>query len=215
MLWASYPRNLTRSRLSLPTVAWGSLWRVTLGCLWWIRLDTMLAVARLLSYFASGYEIRPWGKSGLPLAGHKSSSAPAIVSPFTHISYLDTTTTARTNQGNTLIFIFRQGINMRSEIFASLLALAAPALAGREETVKVSHLSVHKVGSPVGTTIESVSFKLNGDNVKNLKCSASNFAFPSPIKIFPCGDSDYSFALFAGEDGVEFATMLYHDVGDS
>ncbi|KAH6988554.1 hypothetical protein EDB80DRAFT_171202 [Ilyonectria destructans] len=104
---------------------------------------------------------------------------------------------------------------MRSEIFASLLALAAPALAGRGERIKVSHLSVHKEGSPVGTTIESVSFKLNGDNAKDLECSASNFAFPSPIVIFPCGDSDYSFALFAGEDGVDFATMVYHDVGDS
>ncbi|KAH7127267.1 hypothetical protein EDB81DRAFT_808997 [Dactylonectria macrodidyma] len=104
---------------------------------------------------------------------------------------------------------------MLSKIFASLLALAAPGLAGREEGVKVSHLSVHKVGSPIGATIESVSFKLNGDNAKNLECSASNFAFPEPIKIFPCGDSDYSFALFAGEDGVDFATMVYHDVGDS
>ncbi|RFU73386.1 major allergen alt [Trichoderma arundinaceum] len=103
---------------------------------------------------------------------------------------------------------------MRSETFAPLLALATSVLAGREERVKVSNLSVHKVGSPVGATIESISFRLSGDNAKDLECSASNFAFPEPIEMFPCGDSGYAFALFAGEDGVDFATMVYHDVGD-
>ncbi|KAI9170561.1 major allergen alt [Paramyrothecium foliicola] len=105
---------------------------------------------------------------------------------------------------------------MRTEIIASLLALAAPALASdHAETVYVSDLNIHKHGSPVGDTIKSVSFKLNGADAKDLECSSSHaFAFPSPVAIFRCGNSDYSFAIFEGENGADFATMLYHDVGD-
>lgn len=105
---------------------------------------------------------------------------------------------------------------MRSVIVTPLLALAVPAMAGGVETVQVSDLKVHRQGSPVGDTIESVSFRLNGANAKNLLCSTkTEFDFPEPIEIFPCGKSDYSFALFEGENGADFATMIYHDVGDS
>jgi hypothetical protein len=101
--------------------------------------------------------------------------------------------------------------NMRTEIVASFLALAAPVLASAEETVTVSGLTIHKVGSPIKTTIKSVSFKLNGDDADNLECSSSaEFIWPE-VEIFQCGSSNYSFALFEGKG--EFATMLYHDIG--
>ncbi|KAL6884756.1 hypothetical protein GGI43DRAFT_426707 [Trichoderma evansii] len=70
---------------------------------------------------------------------------------------------------------------------------------GWEALVIVSGLSVHKQGSLVGVEIESVSFKLNGDDAQDLECSAKNVAFPVPDDILRC----------------EFSVMVYYDVGDS
>ncbi|KAF4957448.1 hypothetical protein FGADI_3084 [Fusarium gaditjirri] len=103
---------------------------------------------------------------------------------------------------------------MRAALSTTFLAFAGQALAGRGEKVTVSDLTIHKVGSPVGLTIESVSFKLNGKNAKNLKCAAEDVAFPEPDDLYPCGKSDYAFTLWAGEEGEEFSIMVYHDVGD-
>ncbi|RGP73159.1 major allergen alt [Fusarium longipes] len=102
---------------------------------------------------------------------------------------------------------------MRASL-CTAITLAASALAAKE-SVTVSKLSIHSVGSPVGTRIESVSFVLNGDDAENLKCSAKNVAFPIPDKFYPCGDSDYSFTLWEGEKGAKFRVMVYHDVGDA
>ncbi|KAF4452361.1 major allergen alt [Fusarium austroafricanum] len=103
---------------------------------------------------------------------------------------------------------------MRSAFSTAFLAFAAQALAGGEERVKVSDLTIHKIGSPFGPTIESVSFKLNGEDAKDLKCAAENVAFPKPSDNLPCGKSDYSFTLWEGQEGEEFRIMVYHDVGD-
>ncbi|KAK6714769.1 hypothetical protein QX201_005621 [Fusarium graminearum] len=94
------------------------------------------------------------------------------------------------------------------------ITLAAGALAAKEK-VTVSKLSIHSVGSPVGTSIKSVSFVLNGDDADNVKCSAKNVAFPVPDDILSCGDSNYAFTLWEGEKGAKFRVMVYHDVGDS
>jgi hypothetical protein len=102
---------------------------------------------------------------------------------------------------------------MRASL-CTALTFAASALAAKE-SVTVSKLSIHSIGSPVGVKIESVSFVLNGDDAKNLKCSAKDVSFPIPDEIYPCGDSNYSFTLWEGEKGAKFRVMIYHDVGDS
>ncbi|KAM0346336.1 hypothetical protein ACHAPU_005767 [Fusarium lateritium] len=108
---------------------------------------------------------------------------------------------------------------MRPAVFAALTAFVTGTLAA-EEKVTVSDLSIHVEGSPVGDTIDSISFKLNGAKAKNLKCSAKDFAFPEPVTFHSCGKSDYSFTLWpggheVGVHGQDFRIMIYHDVGDS
>ncbi|KAH7205209.1 hypothetical protein BKA60DRAFT_600033 [Fusarium oxysporum] len=83
-----------------------------------------------------------------------------------------------------------------------------------EETVKISDLSIHKVGRHVGVDIDKMSFKLTSKDTQNL-CSAKNIAFPVPHDILPCGESKYSFALWPGQHGAQFRVMIHHDVGDS
>ncbi|KAF5025725.1 hypothetical protein F66182_2192 [Fusarium sp. NRRL 66182] len=107
---------------------------------------------------------------------------------------------------------------MRTEVYTALIAFITGSLAGgrgREESVTLSDLSIHKLGSPVGLRIESVSFKISGADAENLECSAKNVAFPVPDTFLSCGKSDYAFTLRPGDHGEEFSLMIYHDVGDS
>ncbi|KAF5658693.1 major allergen alt [Fusarium heterosporum] len=112
---------------------------------------------------------------------------------------------------------------MRPAVYAALTAFVTGSLAGShggEEKVTVSGLSIHVEGSPVGDTIESIEFRLNGASAKNLKCFAKDFAFPEPVTFHSCGKSDYSFTLWpggheVGVHGQDFRVMIYHDVGDS
>ncbi|KAF4963115.1 hypothetical protein FSARC_8828 [Fusarium sarcochroum] len=101
---------------------------------------------------------------------------------------------------------------MRTAIYTTLFAFIGYGLA--EETVTISDLSIHKQGTPAGLKIESVSFKVNGIDADNLDCSATSVAFPEPDERRPCGETHYSFTLWAGEKE-EFSIMVYHDVGDS
>lgn len=103
---------------------------------------------------------------------------------------------------------------MRTAVFATLAAFVTGSIA-RGETVTLSKLSIHRQGSPVGDTIESISFKIDGADAKGLRCSAKEFPFPEPVKIHGCGNSDYAFSLWPGEHGADFQVMIYHDVGDS
>ncbi|KAJ3534046.1 hypothetical protein NM208_g7711 [Fusarium decemcellulare] len=64
---------------------------------------------------------------------------------------------------------------MRTAVYATLIAFITQTLAGKEESVTVSDLSIHKEGSPVGVEIESVSFKVSGADADNLECSATNY----------------------------------------
>ena len=95
-------------------------------------------------------------------------------------------------------------------LFAGVAAAANEARAG-SETVNITDLSVRKT-SGEATTIQSVSFKLNG----NLACEASNPAFPSD-SIACGGESGYSFALVAGTpaDQSEFGLRLSRDTGSA
>ncbi|KAH7233715.1 hypothetical protein BKA59DRAFT_504513 [Fusarium tricinctum] len=104
---------------------------------------------------------------------------------------------------------------MRTAVFATLAAFVTGSMASGKETVTLSKLSIHRQGSPVGDTIESISFKIDGADAKGLRCSAKDFPFPEPVKIQGCGNSDYAFSLWPGEHGADFRVMIYHDVGDS
>ena len=102
-----------------------------------------------------------------------------------------------------------------STVLTSLGLQQAQAGYGREEEVTISDVKIHKIGSPVGTTIPSISFKINGDDANDLECSGADLPWPEPNDITRCGDSNYAFLLWPGEDGIEFGMMIYHDVGDA
>jgi hypothetical protein len=104
---------------------------------------------------------------------------------------------------------------MRTTTFIGFLAPTLAGVWGMEETVKISDLSIHKLGRHVAVDIDKMSFNLTGKDAQNLKCSAKNIAFPVPHDILPCGESKYSFALWPGEHGGQFRVMVHHDVGDS
>lgn len=88
---------------------------------------------------------------------------------------------------------------------------------GAEETVTVSSVRLHKLGSPVDVKIPSLSFKLSGNDADGLECSAADVSWPEP-GFNRCGNSKYSFALLSGTSigngDHEFNLMIYHDVGD-
>ncbi|CAH0045614.1 unnamed protein product [Clonostachys solani] len=88
---------------------------------------------------------------------------------------------------------------------------------GAEETVTVSSVRLHKLGSPVDVKIPSLSFKLSGNDADGLECSAADVSWPEP-GFNRCGNSKYSFALLSGTSigngDHEFYLMIYHDVGD-
>ncbi|KAI9901062.1 hypothetical protein N3K66_002879 [Trichothecium roseum] len=91
-------------------------------------------------------------------------------------------------------------------------ALLAGVAAAATENVDISDLTVRKTsGEP--TTIQSVSFKLKGDDADGLACEASNPAFPS--EVITCGESKYRFVISAGEpaDESEFGLRVYHELG--
>lgn len=91
-------------------------------------------------------------------------------------------------------------------------ALFAGVAAAATENVDISDLTVRKTsGEP--TTIQSVSFKLKGDDADGLACEASNPAFPS--EVITCGESKYRFVISAGEpaDESEFGLRIYHELG--
>lgn len=86
--------------------------------------------------------------------------------------------------------------------------------AGRVETVTINDLTINKVGSPVGTTIPSISFILDREDTTNFECTANDLSWPESSDIFACSDPSYSFLLWPGEK-TEFGVMIYHDVGDA
>ncbi|CAG9983769.1 unnamed protein product [Clonostachys byssicola] len=88
---------------------------------------------------------------------------------------------------------------------------------GAEETVTVSSVRLHKLGSPVDVKIPSLSFELSGNEADGLECSATDVSWPKPGFNW-CGNSKYSFALLSdtsiSNDDHKFNLMIYHDVGD-
>lgn len=97
---------------------------------------------------------------------------------------------------------------------SAIVAALAAQTASASEEVSITGLSIRKHGSPVGDKFPSANFTLNAANAKDLDCSATDFSFPEPTGILPCGDSDYSFVFLPGSAGVEFSIMVYHNVGD-
>lgn len=62
-------------------------------------------------------------------------------------------------------------------------------------------------------TIQSVYFKLSGENATDLVCETG--AIPSlPAPVVTCGDSDYRFGMLAPANGTtEFGIAVYHQTG--
>ncbi|KAI1397507.1 hypothetical protein F4819DRAFT_471889 [Hypoxylon fuscum] len=97
-------------------------------------------------------------------------------------------------------------------------AMAAPATRQTSsEDVTITEFSVHKTGAtaPEVGTVDGVSFKLSGDDAKDLSCSATADAVKSglPTDVITCGDSKYRFAVLAGADSSTFSLRIYHELG--
>ncbi|VUC30979.1 unnamed protein product [Clonostachys rosea] len=96
--------------------------------------------------------------------------------------------------------------------FLASLVAARPDYGG-EGKVTVSNLKLNKVAVPVGFRLPNISFKLSGDQAKNIECSAANLPWPE-FAFNRCGDSQYSFGLLPRDDSPEILLMIYHDVAD-
>ncbi|KAG9255657.1 uncharacterized protein F5Z01DRAFT_550652 [Emericellopsis atlantica] len=93
-------------------------------------------------------------------------------------------------------------------------ATSTPPNPDSYENVDIADFTVRKeqaAGQDTPTAINSVSFKLSGDDATDLACSASNPDFPS--EVITCGDSKYRFVLQPGSDDAEFGLTLYHELG--
>ncbi|KAK0384011.1 hypothetical protein NLU13_8100 [Sarocladium strictum] len=103
-----------------------------------------------------------------------------------------------------------------SALLAIFTASAAAFPATRNvpsENIDIADFTVRKTqaAGSEDKTIESVSFKLSGDDAKDLLCSASEPGLPS--KVLTCGESKYRFVLQDGTDGYEFGLTIYHELG--
>ncbi|CAH0054509.1 unnamed protein product [Clonostachys solani] len=96
--------------------------------------------------------------------------------------------------------------------FLTSLVTARPDYGGQGK-VTVSDLKLHKVGIPVGFSIQNLSFKLSGDKRNNIDCSAESLPWPE-FSSSRCSDSQYSFALLPRDESPEILLMIYHNVGD-
>ncbi|KAK6956728.1 hypothetical protein Daesc_002008 [Daldinia eschscholtzii] len=103
-------------------------------------------------------------------------------------------------------------------LFFGASAMAAPQEGElRSEDVSITEFSVHKSGASGSSagTVDGVSFKLSGDDAKDLSCSASasDITKGLPTDVITCGDSKYRFALLEGQDSSTFTLRIYHELG--
>nr|WPZ50800.1 Alt a 1 domain-containing protein [Alternaria solani]WPZ50801.1 Alt a 1 domain-containing protein [Alternaria solani]WPZ50802.1 Alt a 1 domain-containing protein [Alternaria solani]WPZ50803.1 Alt a 1 domain-containing protein [Alternaria solani]WPZ50804.1 Alt a 1 domain-containing protein [Alternaria solani] len=77
------------------------------------------------------------------------------------------------------------------------------------ENIDISDYTLRKNNG----TIQSVSFKLSGNNATDLECSGG----PYPVlggEVDTCGDSKYRFAMTPAENGTDaFGIRIYHELG--
>jgi hypothetical protein len=102
----------------------------------------------------------------------------------------------------------------------TLLAATASALPAKQvksvpsENIDIADFTVRKTQAAGSDekTIEAVSFKLSGDDAKELLCEKSKPGLPS--EVITCGDSKYRFVLQEGTvEGYEFGLTIYHELG--
>lgn len=98
---------------------------------------------------------------------------------------------------------------------AAAAAIAAPTDAQplRTEDISITDLFVRKHVTGSEERIDSVGFKLSGDNATDLDCVAQNPEFPDPKRATDCGTSKYRFTLRPGRDGSGFMLRIYHELG--
>ncbi|GAB0135923.1 hypothetical protein EsDP_00004244 [Epichloe bromicola] len=96
---------------------------------------------------------------------------------------------------------------------AAAAANAAPTDESlRTEKTTITNLFVRQYVTGGDKRIDSVTFKLSGDNATDLDCAAQSPEFPNPQRPTTCGTSKYRFTLRPGTDGSEFSLRLYHEL---
>jgi hypothetical protein len=98
-------------------------------------------------------------------------------------------------------------------IFTASAAALPAAKTVPSENIDLAEFTVRKTQAfdSDKKTIEAVSFKLSGDDAKDLLCEASKPGFPS--EVITCGDSKYRFVIQEGTGDYEFGLTLYHELG--
>jgi hypothetical protein len=103
-----------------------------------------------------------------------------------------------------------------ASLFAAA-ALAAPAAIPQDTPTYVETVTVTKFFLRKNTetgTIDSVDFKLSGDDATNISCAISAPTLPSETT--NCGDSDYRFVLTKSTDATsEVELWIYHQTGQA
>ncbi|KAI0007341.1 hypothetical protein F4779DRAFT_515624 [Xylariaceae sp. FL0662B] len=99
--------------------------------------------------------------------------------------------------------------------FLGTTALAAPTPQDddpQSEDVSITDFYAHKAGANGTTagTVDSVSFKLSGENATDLSCSASTGI---PSDVITCSETVYRFALYPGNSTANFVLRIYHELG--
>ncbi|KAF1942181.1 hypothetical protein EJ02DRAFT_324048, partial [Clathrospora elynae] len=86
----------------------------------------------------------------------------------------------------------------------------APLDPSKYENIDISDFNLRRDGK----TVNTVDFKLSGNDAKNISCSTSNPAIPSAV--ITCGTSKYRFSLTTGPNHIsEYGLVIYHETGVS
>ncbi|KAI8958111.1 SNF2 family N-terminal domain-containing protein [Daldinia sp. FL1419] len=96
-------------------------------------------------------------------------------------------------------------------VAAFFFGLKAMAQDAKSEDVSITEFSVHKAG----TTVDGVSFKLNGDEASGLSCSATASLITKgvPTDVLSCGESKYRFELLPTDNANAFNLKVHHELG--
>ncbi|KAG6004330.1 hypothetical protein E4U54_000553 [Claviceps lovelessii] len=104
---------------------------------------------------------------------------------------------------------------------ASLVAAARPGISTKKiENIDIADFSIQKTVDNGVTKLTHVSFKLSGDEHKDLLCAAENPELLPPgsmNKTYDCVNSasNYRFTLLPGQGNNDVKLHIYHQLGDA